>query len=144
MQNHYNLIYREEEREMIPLCLDQGIAVIPWSPLARGFLAGNRTRDKKGETTRSRSDDFAHRMYYTEDDFKVLERTRELSARRGSRPAQVALAWMLHKPAITSPIIGATRLSHLEEALAALEIRLEAEEIASLEQAYRPHPVAGH
>jgi aryl-alcohol dehydrogenase-like predicted oxidoreductase len=144
MQNHYNLIYREEEREMIPLCLDQGIAVIPWSPLARGFLAGNRTRDKKGETTRSRSDDFAHRMYYTEDDFKVLERTRELSARRGSRPAQVALAWMLHKPAITSPIIGATQLSHLEEALAALEIRLEAEEIAFLEQAYRPHPVAGH
>jgi aryl-alcohol dehydrogenase-like predicted oxidoreductase len=144
MQNHYNLIYREEEREMIPLCLDQGIAVIPWSPLARGFLAGNRTRDKKGETTRSRSDDFAHRMYYTEDDFKVLERTRELSARRGSRPAQVALAWMLHKPAITSPIIGATQLSHLEEALAALEIRLEAEEMAFLEQAYRPHPVAGH
>jgi aryl-alcohol dehydrogenase-like predicted oxidoreductase len=144
MQNHYNLIYREEEREMIPLCLDQGIAVIPWSPLARGFLAGNRTQDKKGETTRSRSDDFAHRMYYSEDDFKVLERTRELAGRRGQRPAQVALAWMLHKPAITSPIIGATRLSHLEESLAALEIRLEADEISFLEEPYRPHPVAGH
>jgi aryl-alcohol dehydrogenase-like predicted oxidoreductase len=143
MQNHYNLIYREEEREMIPLCLDQGIAVIPWSPLARGFLAGNRTQDKKGETTRSRSDDFAHRMYYSEDDFKVLERTRELAGRRGQRPAQVALAWMLHKPAITSPIIGATRLSHLEEALAALEIRLGADEIAFLEEPYRPHSVAG-
>jgi aryl-alcohol dehydrogenase-like predicted oxidoreductase len=143
MQNHYNLIYREEEREMIPLCLDQGIAVIPWSPLARGFLAGNRTQDKKGETTRSRSDDFAHRMYYSEDDFKVLERTRELAGRKGQRPAQVALAWMLHKPAITSPIIGATRLSHLEEALAALEIRLETDEIAFLEEPYRPHSVAG-
>jgi aryl-alcohol dehydrogenase (NADP+) len=144
MQNHYNLIYREEEREMIPLCLDQGIAVIPWSPLARGFLAGTRTRDKKGETLRSRSDDFAHRMYYSEDDFRVLERTRELAARKGRRPAQIALAWMLHKPGITSPIVGATKLSHLEEALAALEIGLEPEELSFLEQAYRPHPVLGH
>jgi aryl-alcohol dehydrogenase-like predicted oxidoreductase len=144
MQDHYNLIYREEEREMVPLCLDQGIALIPWSPLARGFLAGNRTPDKKGETTRSRSDDFAHRMYYSEDDFKVLERTRKLAARRGQRPAQVALAWMLHKSAVTSPIIGATRLSHLEEALAALEIGLEPNEIAFLEEPYRPHSVAGH
>jgi aryl-alcohol dehydrogenase (NADP+) len=144
MQNHYNLIYREEEREMIPLCLDQGIAIIPWSPLARGFLAGTRSRDKKGETLRSRSDDFAHRMYYSEDDFKVLERTRELAARKGRSPAQIALAWMLHRPGVTSPIIGATRLSHLEEALTALEIGLETEELAFLEQPYRPHPVLGH
>jgi len=144
MQNHYNLIYREEEREMIPLCLDQGIAVIPWSPLARGFLAGTRTKDRKGETLRSRSDDFAHRMYYSEDDFRVLERTRELAARKGRGSAQIALAWMLHKPGVTSPIVGATKLSHLEEAIAALEIGLEPEEISFLEQAYRPHPVLGH
>jgi aryl-alcohol dehydrogenase-like predicted oxidoreductase len=144
MQNHYNLIYREEEREMIPLCRDQGIAVIPWSPLARGFLAGTRTKDKKGETLRSRSDDFAHRMYYSEDDFRVLERTRELAARKGRSSAQIALAWMLHKPGVTSPIVGATRLSHLEEAIAALEIGLEPEEVSFLEQPYRPHPVLGH
>lgn len=129
---------------MIPLCLDQGIGVIPWSPLARGFLAGTRTREKTGETLRSRSDEFAHRMYYSDDDFKVLERVKELAAQKGCSPAQVALSWMLHKPGITSPIIGATRLAQLEEAIAALEIALETGQVSFLEEAYRPHPVLGH
>jgi aryl-alcohol dehydrogenase (NADP+) len=144
MQNHYNLIYREEEREMVPLCLDQGIGVIPWSPLARGFLAGTRTKDKSGETLRSRSDDFAHRMYYSDGDFKVLERVQELAAKIARSPAQIALAWMLHKPAITSPIIGATKLAHLDQALAALELTFQPEQMAFLEQPYLPHPVLGH
>jgi aryl-alcohol dehydrogenase-like predicted oxidoreductase len=143
MQNHYNLIYREEEREMIPLCLDQGIGVIPWSPLARGFLAGTRSKDKSGETLRSRSDDFAHRMYYSNGDFKVLERVTELAAKMARSPAQIALAWMLAKPGITSPIIGATKLAHLEQALAALELTLQPEQMAFLEQPYLPHPVLG-
>jgi aryl-alcohol dehydrogenase (NADP+) len=142
MQNHYNLIYREEEREMIPLCAAEGIGVIPWSPLARGFLAGNRTRDKSGETTRSRTDAMAQRIYYTDNDFDVLERVRQLSQERGVSPAQIALAWMLHKPYITSPIIGATKMQHLEEAIAALEIILSTEEMNRLEAAYRPHSVA--
>ena len=144
MQNHYNLVYREEEREMIPLCLDQGIGVIPWSPLARGFLAGNRTRDRGGETARAQSDDFAHRMYYQENDFQTLERVQKLAQGRGVSVAQIALAWMLHKPAITAPIIGASKLYQLEEAIAALQIKLSAEEIAQLEEPYQPHPVLGH
>lgn len=144
MQNHYNLIYREEEREMIPLCIDQGIGVIPWSPMARGFLAGNRTRDKGGESTRSRSDGFAHRMYYRDDDFSVLDRTIELAGKRGVSSAQIALAWMLHKPGITAPIIGCTKIKHLEEAAAAIDIALTDEEITSLEAPYWPHPVLGH
>ncbi len=144
MQNHYNLIYREEEREMIPLCIDQGIGVIPWSPMARGFLAGNRTRDKGGESTRSRSDGFAHSMYYRDDDFSVLDRTIELAGKRGVSSAQIALAWMLHKPGITAPIIGCTKIKHLEEAAATIDIALTEEEIASLEAPYRPHPVLGH
>src|SRR5512136_20387 len=118
MQPHYNLVYREEEREMLPLCRDQGIGVIPWSPLARGFLAGNRTRDKSGETTRSKSDGFAHSMYYQDSDFKVVDRVLELANRRGTRPAQIALAWMLHQPGITTPIIGASKPHHLDDALA--------------------------
>jgi aryl-alcohol dehydrogenase (NADP+) len=144
MQDHYNLIYREEEREMIPLCLDQGIGVIPWSPLARGFLAGTRSKDKSGETLRSRSDDYAHRMYYSDGDFKVLERVTELAAKMACSPAQIALAWMLHKPAITSPIIGATKLAYLDQAFAALELTLQPEQMAFLEQPYLPHPVLGH
>ncbi len=144
MQNHYNLIYREEEREMIPLCLDRGIGCIPWSPLARGFLAGNRRRQDMGETTRARSDDFAHRMYYADDDFEVVERVSEIAKRRGVPNAQVALAWLLQKPGVTAPIVGATKPNHLSDALAAMSLRLDAEEIATLEAPYRPHPVLGH
>jgi aryl-alcohol dehydrogenase (NADP+) len=144
MQNHYNLIYREEEREMIPLCRDQGIGLIPWSPLARGFLAGNRTSDKGGPTKRAKSDSFAHRMYYQEEDFTVVDRVEELAERHGVKPAQIALAWMLHKPGITAPIIGATKMYHLEEAVAALDITLSEEDMAYLEEPYKPHPVLGH
>lgn len=144
MQNHYNLVYREEEREMIPLCIDQGLGVIPWSPLARGFLAGNRTRDKSGETTRSKSDRFAHSMYYQDTDFETLDRVMELAKGRGVSPAQIALAWMLHKPGITSPIIGASKMYQLEEAVAALDIQLSAEDMAYLEASYQPHPILGH
>lgn len=144
MQNHYNLVYREEEREMIPLCIDQGLGVIPWSPLARGFLAGNRTRDKSGETTRSKSDRFAHSMYYQDTDFETLDRVMELAKGRGVSLAQIALAWMLHKPGITSPIIGASKMYQLEEAVAALDIQLSAEDMAYLEASYQPHPILGH
>ena len=138
MQNHYNLIYREEEREMIPLCINEGIGIIPWSPLARGYLAGKRT------TEREKTDDFAHQMYYTEADDAVVDCVRTLAARRGVKPAQIALAWILHKPGVTAPIVGASKMVQLDEALAALEIELSAEEIRELEQAYRPHPVLGH
>ena len=144
MQNHYNLVYREEEREMLPLCRDQGIGVIPWSPLARGFLAGNRTRDKSGETTRSKTDDFAHRLYYQESDFQVVDRVAELANRRGVRPAQIALAWMLQQPGITAPIIGASKPYQLEDAVAALDIRLSEEERRFLEEPYQPHSVLEH
>jgi len=141
MQNHYNLVYREEEREMVPLCVAEGIAVIPWSPLARGFLAGNRTQNKSGETTRSQSDTFAHRLYYADNDFEVLDNVINLGRERGVSPAQIALAWMLHKPFVTSPIIGASKMQHLAEAIAALDIALSPEEMNRLEAAYQPHPV---
>lgn len=144
MQNHYNLVYREEEREMIPYCVSEGIGVIPWSPLARGFLAGNRTRDKGGETKRSHSDDFAHNMYYQTNDFDILDRLIEVSKRLGYSAAQIALAWMLHKPTVTSPIIGASKMAHLDDLLAALSIELSADDIQLLEALYQPHPVAGH
>lgn len=144
MQNHYNLVYREEEREMLPLCRAEGVGVIPWSPLARGFLAGNRSREQWGKTTRARTDDFAQTMYYQEADFSVVERAVELAKRRGVSPAQIALAWLLHQPGITAPIIGASKKPHLEEAVAALELRLSDEERAYLEEPYRPHPVLGH
>ena len=144
MQNHYNLVYREEEREMMPLCRDQGIGLIPWSPLARGFLAGNRTRDKKVGTLRAKTDDYAHDMYYQDNDFDVLDRATELAERHGLKPAQVALTWMLHNADITAPIIGASKMSHLEEAIAAIDIQFSDEEIAYLEEPYKPHPVIGH
>jgi aryl-alcohol dehydrogenase (NADP+) len=144
MQNHYNLVYREEEREMIPLCRDQGIGLLPWSPLARGFLAGNRTRDKGGETMRSRSDNFAHDMYYSNADFAIADCAAEIAAKRGVAPAQIALAWMLQKPWITSPIIGAGKMHYLDQALAALEIRLDDDEMRALEAPYEPHPILGH
>lgn len=144
MQNHYNLVYREEEREMIPLCRDMGVGLIPWSPLARGFLAGNRTRDKGGETTRAKSDPFAQEMYYQDADFQVVERVSELAARMGYKPAQVALAWLLNKPGIDAPIIGATKMYQLEDANIATTIKLSREEMNYLEEPYVPHPILGH
>jgi aryl-alcohol dehydrogenase-like predicted oxidoreductase len=144
MQNHYNLVYREEDREMNPLCIDQGVGIIPWSPMARGFLAGNRTRDKRGETTRSKSDAFAHSMYYEDNDFNTLDAVIALAKERGVTPAQIALAWMLHKPGITAPIIGASKMPHLEEAIGALDIKLSSDEMARLEAPYQPHPVLGY
>jgi 1-deoxyxylulose-5-phosphate synthase len=144
MQNHYNLVYREEEREMLPLCRDQGIAVIPWSPLARGFLAGNRDRTDRGTTTRAQTDQFAHEMYYTDADFTIAERVAELARRRGCTPSQIALAWVLSQPDVTAPIVGASKLQHLDELVAAAEIRLDGEEIALLEASYEPHRVLGH
>ncbi len=144
MQNHYNLVYREEEREMIPLCRSEGIGIIPWSPLARGFLAGNRSRADKGSTVRGKSDTFSHEMYHEDSDFDVVDHVEEIAKKRGFTPAQIALAWMLHKPWVTAPIIGATKMTHLEQAVGALDIQLSPEEIAYLEEPYRPHPVLGH
>lgn len=143
MQPHYNLIYREEEREMIPLCLDQKIAVIPWSPLARGLLTGNRSKERN-ETVRARTDQFGKLLYYSDSDFEIANRVTELAAERGISGAQIAIAWMLGKPAITSPIIGATKLEHLDDAVSALSVKLSGEEIVRLEELYQPHPVAGH
>jgi 1-deoxyxylulose-5-phosphate synthase len=144
MQNHYNLIYREEEREMIPCCLDHGMGIIPWSPMARGFFSGNRRKRGKGGTPRARSDSYAESMYYRDEDFVVADQAQQVAEKRGLSGSQVALAWVLSKPYVTAPIIGASRLEHLDEAVAALDIRLEPDEIAALEQAYRPHPVLGH
>jgi aryl-alcohol dehydrogenase-like predicted oxidoreductase len=144
MQNHYNLIYREEEREMIPQCLDQGVAVIPWSPLARGLLAGNRTRSGERLTTRANTDAFADSLYKPETDFAVIDRAVEVANARGVPSAQVSLAWLLQKPGVTAPIVGATRLEQLEDALAAEKLTLSDSEISELEQPYVPHAIAGH
>jgi aryl-alcohol dehydrogenase-like predicted oxidoreductase len=144
MQNHYNLVYREEEREMIPQCIDQGVAVLPWSPLARGLLAGNRTREGERLTTRARTDPFGDSLYTPELDFAVVERAAEVAAARGVPTAQVALAWLLHKPGVTAPIVGATRLDHLDDAVAAEQLTLEAAELERLEEPYVPHSIAGH
>jgi len=144
MQNHYNLIYREEEREMIPQCIDQGVGVIPWSPLARGVLAGNRTREGDKRTTRAETDGFTDYLYNQPTDFDVVERVAEVAADRGVPSAQVALAWLLQKPGVTAPIIGATKLGHLTDALAAEDLDLSDEEIKRLEEPYVPHPVLGH
>jgi aryl-alcohol dehydrogenase-like predicted oxidoreductase len=144
MQPHYNLLYREEEREMIPFCLDQGVGVIPWSPLARGVLAGNRDRSGSKHTTRAGSDNFSDYLYAQPTDFDVVDRVVEIAAERGVKPAQVALAWVQAKAGITAPIIGATKLSHLEDALAAEELSLSDDEVARLEEPYVPHPVLGH
>jgi 1-deoxyxylulose-5-phosphate synthase len=144
MQNHYNLVYREEEREMLPLCRAEGIGVIPWSPLARGFLAGNRRGEDRGETLRARTDGFAHQLYYAASDFTIAERVADLAARRGLKPTQVALAWLLGRPGVTAPIIGASKLPHLDEAVAALDVRLQPDEITFLEEPYQPHAILGH
>jgi 1-deoxyxylulose-5-phosphate synthase len=144
MQNHYNLIYREEEREMIPLCLDQGVGVIPWSPLARGVLAGTRTRSGERTTTRANTDAFTDYLYEQPTDFDVVERAQEVAAARGVPTAQVALAWLLGRRGVTAPIVGSTKLAHLEDALAAAELKLSDDEVARLEELYVPHPVLGH
>ena len=144
MQNHYNLVYREEEREMIPQCIDQGVGVIPWSPLARGLLAGNRTREGERLTTRANTDAFGDSLYTPEIDFAVVDRVAEVAAERGVPSAQVALAWLLHKPGVTAPIAGATKSQHLEDTLAAEQLALSADEIARLEEPYVPHGISGH
>jgi aryl-alcohol dehydrogenase-like predicted oxidoreductase len=144
MQNHYNLVYREEEREMIPQCIDQGVAVLPWSPLARGLLAGNRTRAGERLTERARTDSFADSLYTPEADFAVVDRAAEVAAARGLPPAQIALAWLLRKPGVTAPIVGATKLEHLDDAIAAEQLTLADEEIARLEEPYLPHAISGH
>jgi len=163
MQNHYNLVYREEEREMIPFCREQGVGLIPWSPLARGLLAGTRRREDlppaprrngrfgtsggvgafEGGTSRARSDAFSRELY-SQQDFDVVERCVELAARRGVSAAQIGLAWLLHKPGVTAPIVGATKIEQLDEAVGAVAIRLDADEMRQLEEPYRPHPVLGH
>ena len=140
MQNHYNLIYREEEREMIPLCIDEGIAVIPWSPLARGFLAGNRSR----ATERAKTDDIAQGFYVADSDFTIADRVADVAKKRGVSAAQIALAWILNKPGVTAPIVGASKISQLEESIAAVDIKLDPSEMQSLEELYQPHPVLGH
>jgi 1-deoxyxylulose-5-phosphate synthase len=144
MQNHYNLVYREEEREMIPQCIDQGVAILPWSPLARGLLAGNRTASGDKLTTRAQTDQFGDSLYVPELDFPVVDRAGEVAAPRGVPAAQVALAWLLHKPGVTAPIVGATKLDHLEDALAAEQLQLSEDEIARLEEPYVPHATSGH
>jgi aryl-alcohol dehydrogenase (NADP+) len=143
MQNHYNLIYREEEREMLPLCRAEGIGVIPYSPLARGFLAGDRKKGGGGDTVRANSDKLAARFYFAEHDFTIADRVGEIARRRGVSRMQVALAWVLSRPGVTAPIIGASKLSHLDEAVAALQIDLSAEESALLEDQYHPRAIVG-
>lgn len=143
MQNHYNLLYREEEREMNPLCLDQGVGVIPWSPLARGLLAGTRDRDRTGSTTRAANDPLVER-WYADADFDIVDAVREVAGERGVSPAQVALAWLLSRPAVTAPIVGATKLAHLEDAVAAVDLTLTEEETTRLESPYRPRAIQGH
>jgi aryl-alcohol dehydrogenase-like predicted oxidoreductase len=145
MQNHYNLLYREEEREMIPLCEAEGVALIPWSPLARGLLAGTRrSPTDKTSTRRAESDEFARKLYDHPSDQEVIDTVRRVAQTRGVSPAQISLAWMLSKPAVAAPIIGATKLQHLDDAIAALDVQLSAEEIKQLEAPYRPHAVRGH
>jgi len=143
MQNHYNLVYREEEREMIPLCIEEGIGVIPWSPLARGFLAGNRQRGSRSATLREESDVYGHGLYYADSDYDVVDRVVEVARERGVAPAQIALAWLLHKPGVTAPIIGATKLEQLEQAIDAMKIVLSPDEMRRLEEPYVPHRVLG-
>jgi aryl-alcohol dehydrogenase (NADP+) len=145
MQNHYNLIYREEEREMNPLCIDQGVALIPWSPLARGFFAGNRTPTSRAQMTkRAETDEFAQKTYFQENDFAVAAAVDKVATQRGVSPTQIACAWILQAPGVTSPIIGATKIPHLKELFAAVDIKLNTEEIAAVEDPYVPHPILGH
>jgi len=144
MQNHYNLVYREEEREMLPLCREQGIGVIPWSPLARGFLAGNRTKQDHGETVRAKTDDYAQKLYYQPSDFTVVDRVTEIAKQHGVSNAQIALAWVLAQPGITAPIIGASKMPQLDEAIAALDVKLTPADLTALAEPYQPHAILGH
>jgi aryl-alcohol dehydrogenase (NADP+) len=154
MQNHYNLAYREEEREMQPLCHSEGIGLIPWSPLARGFLTGNRkpsdnpkkmgAASANAETARAASDEFAHALYYREQDFEIVDRVSTVGKKHGRPMAQVALSWLLMKPGVTAPIVGASKPGHLEDAVAALSLKLDAEDMKALEEPYKPKRVMGH
>jgi aryl-alcohol dehydrogenase (NADP+) len=144
MQNHYNLVYREEEREMLPLCRAEGIGVIPWSPLARGFLAGNRKRGDRSATVRERTDAFAHSLYYGDADYAVADRVADVAREKNVSPAQIALAWILAQPGVTAPIVGASKLDHLDQAVAALDVHLTEEDRRRLEEPYIPHRVLGH
>jgi aryl-alcohol dehydrogenase (NADP+) len=144
MQNHYNLVYREEEREVNPLCRDEGIGLIPWSPLARGFLTGGRRKEDFGDTSRAKTDDYAQKLYYTDADFTVADRLFEVAAAREVPPAQVALAWVLHQPGVTAPIIGASKPHHISDAIASLDLKLSEAELKSLAEPYKPHPILGH
>jgi len=143
MQNHYNLVYREEEREMLPLCREEGIGVIPWSPLARGFLAANRRSAADAETSRGRTDTFGHALYYAPEDFIVADRCAEVARERGVKPAQIALAWVLSRPGVTAPIVGASKMHQLDEAVEAATIVLSEDEVRRLEEPYLPHRVLG-
>lgn len=144
MQNHYNLIYREEEREMLPLCRQEGIGVIPWSPLARGFFAGNRMKNGEGETVRAKLDNYARKMYFSEQDFKILERVQKLAQEKKVKPIQIALSWLVSQPGITSPIVGVRSVSQLTELIASLDISLDLADKSYLEEPYQPKPIAGH
>jgi aryl-alcohol dehydrogenase-like predicted oxidoreductase len=140
MQNHYNLVHREDEREMMPLCREEGLGVVPWSPMARGFLAGNRKQGERGVTTRDASDQMAHDYYFQDTDFKILETVVEMAGEKGVKPAQIALAWLLHQPGVTAPVIGASKMYQLEEAVEAVAVSLSPEETTYLEELYRPRP----
>ena len=144
MQNHYNLVYREEEREVLPLCREEGIGVIPWSPLARGFLAGNRQRGSKDASKREENDQYGHSLYYTEADYDIADRVAQVAREKGVLPIQVALAWVANQPGITAPIIGATRLEQLDQLIDGLSIRLDEDEKRFVEEQYQPHPVLGN
>jgi aryl-alcohol dehydrogenase (NADP+) len=144
MQNHYNLIYREEEREMLPLCREEGIGAIPWSPLARGFVMGNRSREDRGETLRAKTDEYAHNLYYQPSDFDVVDRITEVARARGVSNAQVALAWVLQQPGITAPVVGASKMQHLDDAVAAAQLKLDGAELKALAESYQPHRILGH
>jgi aryl-alcohol dehydrogenase (NADP+) len=144
MQNHYNLVYREEEREMIPFCLDQGIGLIPWSPLARGFLAGNRRRGEKSATLRDQHDTYGHTLYYADSDYDIVDRLVAVAREKGVLPIQVALAWILNKPGVVAPIISATKVEQLDQLIAGMAVTLTPEEIQSLEAPYQAHPTLGH
>lgn len=143
MQNHYNLVYREEEREMIPFCVDQGIAMIPWSPLARGFLAGNRKRGEKTASLREQHDQYGHGLYYADADYDIVDRVVEIAKQKAVLPIQVALAWVMSKPGIAAPIVSATRMEQLDQLIAGMSIALSADDILALEAPYQPHPVLG-
>lgn len=144
MQNHYNLVYREEEREMLPFCRAEGIGIVPWSPLARGFLAGNRQRGRKDATLREKNDDYGHGLYYADTDYDIADRVVDVATAKGVLPIQVALAWLLRQPGITAPIVGVTKLEQFDDLIGALDLELTAEECQRLEEPYQPHPILGH